>query len=216
MVFPEQRTQRLLEQTNTLLAQLVAAQGVAPRTSGLALPPLPATGGQSARASGPGSLPVPVLTEAGVLGQLVQLYLTTGATGYATYVAAAAPTRVPARQTADWSYAVPPETVLIVTEPVTLSMDRHDPASTVTVLVDGTEVLSDWALTEDGTILIPAAAVMAQKLVVIWTNAGWRDVTATVHLTGVALTTLEYEETLRPLARALLAGVQTQPTGGVT
>lgn len=215
LVFPEARTQQLLTQANTLLAQLVESQGQAPRTAGLALPPTgarstsAAVAGKTGTGSGAAtsaSLP-PILVQTATPAALVAALLATNASAYVQFLLQAVPQRVPARQAAIFRYIVPDQRILVLLSPLTASADLHAPAVTATVTVDGIEIVTGWALTQDAGVLLGAEATIRRSAVVTYTNDEWDDVDVTTLLVGVLVDLTQYTSQFAPLVQAVYQGL---------
>jgi hypothetical protein len=215
LLFPEARTQQLLVQQNTLLAQLVESQGRVPRTGGLALPPIreaapkTATGPTSSAATTP--LP-PMLVQTATPAALVTALLAANASAYVQFVLQASPQRVPPRQTAVFQYKVPDQQILVLLSPLTASTDLHAPAVTASVTIDDVPIVTAWALTQDAGVLLGAEATVRRTVEVTYNNGEWDDVTVTTLLVGVLVDLAQYTAQFLPLVQAVYQGLLNEAT----
>lgn len=208
LVFPEERTQRLLETTNTLLAQLVAAQGLSPRTAGLALPPVRQRG-VTATPGAPPAASAPVLTQSVSAGGLAAAVLGAGAQAYVQYLFISAPLLVPPATTQTYRYSVPADQVLILLDPLTASTDLHSPTVEVTLTVDNTPVLVNRRMTQNVVVLLAADAVVRQSVAVAYTNNDTDALEATTDITGVLVDLATFVDVVSPLLNQVYGRLQT-------
>ena len=218
LLFPEARTQQLLVQQNTLLAQLVESQGRVPRTGGLALPrgipggpARPAAGGPP-RAVGP----APLLTQSTSPASLVGAYLSSGAAAYAQYVFQAVPRLLAPMAQTTFTYTVPTGQVLVLLAPLTANADLHSPTLTVSVTVDDVPLLVNRALTQNAGVLLAADAVVHRAVAVTYASTDADAAEVTTDLTGVLLDAQQFSTVIEPLLLGLYGGLVTQADTAAT
>lgn len=215
LIFPERKTQQYLQQTNTLLAQMLAAQGVRPQTRGLASPVVIGTGstvlaGTTAAGATESTALPPLLTQRVTPAALVATLLAAEASGFATFEIQSAASRIAPRGQGQFLYRVPTGQILVLLNPLTASADLHAATVTVSVAIDTVAILKDWALTTDAGVLLAAESTIRQQVLVTYSNGEWDDVDVTTVLTGVLVNLDQYTTEFAPLIRAIYQGLAAQ------
>lgn len=200
------------------VAEAVGAPVVGPvvKTSAAITPtnkvvPFPASSQAAASSVSP-----PQLVQDASPASLTAAFLAAQALGYVDLVLLSAAYEVLPQGTAQFQYTVDPDQVLVLLDPLTVQSARHTPDVTATVTVGGRTILDQYALTHDEGVLLAAESVItgSQTIQVLFANAGWRKLSTTVILNGVAMAATTYQSTIAPILVAAARSLQVMGAGG--